>query len=390
MDPIIKKQRIASLILKEKIDELSKSEKEELTSWLQASPKNKKIYARLQEKSFSEDIARYQQISTTRGLDNYRRRYVQTNKRLLGKWYWAAAVAVFIIGIATLFFYQEEHPTVAKTTISPGSSKAMLILNNGEIISLSEKNKTEIVATEELSIRNEGSRLRYTASENTKNEQANNYNELIVPKGGEFTLTLSDGTKVWLNSQSKIRYPVIFNDITREVYLEGEAFFDVAKQKNKPFIVKTREQDIEALGTKFNVRAREEEDRVVTTLLQGSVRMESPRTVNNGYLLKPGQTLNINTTTYQAELIEYAEPTEVLLWINGKLKFKQHSLLEITNIMEKLYDLKFVYDDESLKTERFTGEFSTDNLPDEILNVLMHTNHFSYKKEGRIIRLSKK
>ena len=82
--------------------------------------------------------------------------------------------------------------------------------------------------------------------------------------------------------------------------------------------------------------------------------------------------------------------TEVLLWINGKLKFKQHSLLEITNIMEKLYDLKFVYDDESLKTERFTGEFSTDNLPDEILNVLMHTNHFSYKKEGRIIRLSKK
>ena len=254
MDPIIKKQRIASLILKEKIDELSKSEKEELTSWLQASPKNKKIYARLQEKSFSEDIARYQQISTTRGLDNYRRRYV----RLLGKWYWAAAVAVavFIIGIATLFFYQEEHPTVAKTTISPGSSKAMLILNNGEIISLSEKNKTEIVATEELSIRNEGSRLRYTASENTKNEQANNYNELIVPKGGEFTLTLSDGTKVWLNSQSKIRYPVIFNDITREVYLEGEAYFEVAKDPQHPFHVNARNGvNIEVLGTSFNVEA---------------------------------------------------------------------------------------------------------------------------------------
>ena len=203
---------------------------------------------------------------------------------------------------------------------------------------------------------------------------------------GEF----SDGTRVSLGSTTTFHYAKDFGEKKRIVYLEGEAFFDVAKQKNKPFIVKTREQDIEALGTKFNVRAREEEDRVVTTLLQGSVRMESPRTVNNGYLLKPGQTLNINTTTYQAELIEYAEPTEVLLWINGKLKFKQHSLLEITNIMEKLYDLKFVYDDESLKTERFTGEFSTDNLPDEILNVLMHTNHFSYKKGGRIIRLSKK
>ncbi len=172
--------------------------------------------------------------------------------------------------------------------------------------------------------------------------------------------------------------------------MSGEAYFEVARDKHAPFIVNTKHIKTCVLGTKFNVRAREEEDRVVTTLLQGSVRMESPRTVNNGYLLKPGQTLNINTTTYQAELIEYAEPTEVLLWINGKLKFKQHSLLEITNIMEKLYDLKFVYDDESLKTERFTGEFSTDNLPDEILNVLMHTNHFSYKKGGRIIRLSKK
>ena len=157
MDSIIKKQRIASLILKEKIDELSKSEKEELTSWLQASPRNEEIYSRLQKKSFSEDIARYQQISTTRGLEDYRRRYVHKNRRLLGKWYWAAAVAVFIVSIATLFFYQEEHLTVAKTTISPGSSKAMLVLNNGEVIPLSEKNKTEIIATKELSIRNEGS-----------------------------------------------------------------------------------------------------------------------------------------------------------------------------------------------------------------------------------------
>ena len=190
----------------------------------------------------------------------------------------------------------------------------------------------------------------------------------VMTTGGQRAQTvLPDGSKVWLN-----------------------AYFEVARDKHAPFIVNTKHIKTCVLGTKFNVRAREEEDRVVTTLLQGSVRMESPRTVNNGYLLKPGQTLNINTTTYQAELIEYAEPTEVLLWINGKLKFKQHSLLEITNIMEKLYDLKFVYDDESLKTERFTGEFSTDNLPDEILNVLMHTNHFSYKKEGRIIRLSKK
>ena len=115
-----------------------------------------------------------------------------------------------------------------------------------------------------------------------------------------------------------------------------------------------------------------------------------PRTEENGYLLKPGQTLNVNTDTYQAELIEYNQPTDVLLWINGKLEFKQQSLLEITNIMEKLYDIKFIYKDEALKSERFTGEFSTDSTADEILNVLMHTNHFSYKKDGRIVRVMKK
>ncbi|GLL54231.1 hypothetical protein KUBF_18930 [Bacteroides finegoldii] len=144
------------------------------------------------------------------------------------------------------------------------------------------------------------------------------------------------------------------------------------------------------LGTKFNVRAREEEDRVVTTLLQGIVCVNSPRTENNGYLLKPGQTLNVNTKTYQAELIEYNQPSDVLLWIKGELQFKEHSLLDITNLMEKLYDIKFIYEDNVLKAERFTGEFSTDSTPDEILNVLMHTNHFSYKKEGQVIRLIKK
>ena len=87
---------------------------------------------------------------------------------------------------------------------------------------------------------------------------------------------------------------------------------------------------------------------------------------------------------------EYNQPTDVLLWINGKLEFKQQSLLEITNIMEKLYDIKFIYKDEALKSERFTGEFSTDSTADEILNVLMHTNHFSYKKDGRIVRVMKK
>ena len=214
--------------------------------------------------------------------------------------------------------------------------------------------------------------------------------EVITAAGQRAQTVLPDGSRVWLNASSKLVYHNSFWSSDRQIDLSGEAYFEVARDKHAPFIVNTKHIKTCVLGTKFNVRAREEEDRVVTTLLQGSVRMESPRTVNNGYLLKPGQTLNINTTTYQAELIEYAQPTDVLLWMKGKLEFKQHSLLEITNIMEKLYDIKFIYKDDALKSERFTGEFSTDSTADEILNVLMHTNHFSYKKDGRIIRVMKK
>lgn len=213
---------------------------------------------------------------------------------------------------------------------------------------------------------------------------------VMTAAGQRAQTVLPDGSKVWLNASSKLVYHPSVWKTERRVDLSGEAYFEVAHDRHAPFVVKSKEIKTCVLGTKFNVRAREEEDRVVTTLLHGIVRVDSPRTEENGYLLKPGQTLNVNTNTYQAELIEYNQPADVLLWINGQLVFRQHSLLEITNVLEKLYDIRFVYEDKELKLERFTGEFSTDDSPNEILNVLMHTNHFSYKREGRIVRLRKK
>ena len=384
MDSIIKKQRIASLILKEKIDELSTSEKEELTSWIQASPRNEETYSRLQKKSFSEDIARYQQISTTRGLEDYRRRYVHKNRRLLGKWYWAAAVAVFIVGIATLFFYQEEHLTVAKTTISPGSSKAMLVLNNGDVIPLSEKNKTEIIATKELSIRNEGSQLRYTVSENTKNEQANNYNELIVPKGGEFTLTLSDGTKVWLNSQSKIRYPVIFNDITREVYLEGEAYFEVAKDPRHPFHVNARNGvNIEVLGTSFNVRSYSDENIIETVLEEGSVRMSQGK---DSVILSPGNKATylpnepIRLTTVNTELYT--------AWRHGQYIFMEESVENILKQLSRWYDIEVFYSNDAAKSVVFSGDVRKYDDINTLLEAMEIAGGIHFKINGKTLIVS--
>lgn len=199
---------------------------------------------------------------------------------------------------------------------------------------------------------------------------------------------LPDGSKVWLNASTTLTYRNSVFSPNREINLTGEAYFEVAHRKGEPFTVNSKRIKTRVLGTKFNVRAREEEDRVMTTLLQGSVNMASPGN-EDGYLLKPGQTMNINTTNYRAELIEYNRPADVLVWMTGHLRFNRSTLLEITNQLEKLHDVRFVYTDPSLKTERFTGNFSTDNTPDDILNVLSQTNHLDYRREGKTIHLLK-
>lgn len=213
---------------------------------------------------------------------------------------------------------------------------------------------------------------------------------IATSEGQRAQTVLPDETKIWLNTSTKVIYRNSLWNSDRQVDLSGEAYFEVAHDKHAPFIVNSKQIKTCVLGTKFNVRAREDENRVVTTLFQGSVQVDSPTTGENGHLLKPGQTLEVNATTYQAELIEYSQPSDVLLWIKGKLHFERNSLQEIITTMEKVYDIYFVFEDEALKSERFTGEFSTDETPEDILNVLTQTNHFNYQKKGRTIHLKKK
>lgn len=306
MDPIIQKQRIASLMLKENTIGLNEAEREELNLWRQADPQNERTYTRLHEKDYKKDLSRYRQIDVQHGLERYRERYTQKKTRYLAKWYWSAAAVVFMIGIGSIFFFQKTDHIAPQKSIVPGSSKAMLVLNNGNIINLSDKTHDEIVTTEELIIRNNGTELQYATTENATNKHANNYNELIVPKGGEYTLTLSDGTKVWLNSQSKLKYPVAFNDTNREVYLEGEAYFEVTKDPHHPFHVNAKDRvTIEVLGTSFNVRSYPDENKVETVLEEGSIRMSKGKekvTLSPGYKAVYQPEKGIETTSVNTEL----------------------------------------------------------------------------------------
>ena len=214
-------------------------------------------------------------------------------------------------------------------------------------------------------------------------------NYIVATTAGQRAqFVLPDGSKVWLNASTQLAYKSSLWSRERQVNLTGEAYFEVARDEHAPFIVNSKNIKTQVLGTTFNVRARAAEEKVVATLLKGSIRVDLPRENNEGFILKPGQILNVNTSTLQAELTESSSPRDVLLWIQGKLAFEQVTCLEMTRCLEQHFDVHFYFKDEQLKKERFTCEFRTDDNIEDILSVLSLTKRFQYKIDGNKIYLS--
>lgn len=213
---------------------------------------------------------------------------------------------------------------------------------------------------------------------------------VATPTGQRAQFVLPDGSRVWLNSASELTYNTSLLSKTRKVDLDGEAYFEVEPNKNKPFIVSNKDVQVRVLGTKFNVRARASESRVVTTLLSGSVEVDIASGNGDEVILSPGEILDINTKNNSYILTESASASDVLLWMDGRLTFRQASFREIADCFEKHFNARFHFMDERLKAERFTCEFNTDDNITDILSVLEMTNRFEYKIKGRDIYLSAK
>lgn len=208
--------------------------------------------------------------------------------------------------------------------------------------------------------------------------------------GQRAQVVLPDGTHVWLNSSTQLAYKKEFWSNNRSVDLIGEAYFEVARDEYTPFKVHSKNINVSVLGTKFNVRAHAPEERVVTTLLSGSVCVDDPNIAGEGFILKPGQTLDVDLKTHKAELKEYATPADVLLWINGKIIFEQATLANIVAALEKHFDVHFTIVDNQIKNERFTCQFSTDDRIEQILAVISLTDRLTYRKEAKQVYLMRK
>lgn len=213
-------------------------------------------------------------------------------------------------------------------------------------------------------------------------------NTLYVPAGQRVRLTLQDGTEVWLNSQTKLTYPALFSDNERRVTVEGEAFFDVAKNPQKPFIVSTQGLEMKVLGTKFNVCSYPGEEMIQTSLLEGKLKVYFPDSESNGIILKPEELVTV--TGNQMKIASLPHP-DYFLWRDGVYSFRNEPLIDILKKLELYYDIKIIVKDQSIYKWEYTGKFRQRDGIDNILRMIQKIHQFKIEKdeENNIITLSR-
>lgn len=285
----------------------------------------------------------------------------------------AAAAAILIIILTTYFYTTHTGKTTTtiaqQEDIAPGHNGAILTLSNGSRLTLDSMHNGIIATQGGSQIKLQNGQLAYT---NSRQAEQITYNTLTTPKGRQFRIELPDGSTVWLNAASSIRYPTTFTGAERTVEITGEAYFDIAKQANTPFRIITRHTKIEVLGTQFNVNAYDDEPATSTTLLQGSIRV-------NKDILKPGQ--QAQTTQTAQHIITTADTGKITAWKNGLFNFEDATLEEIMRQLERWYDIKVVYESNIPHLE-FVGKMNRD-MPLSGVLLALRKSEVHFRVEGR-------
>lgn len=296
-------------------------------------------------------------------------------------WYKVAIAATLIGLIATAYFYYQNKNTdttyqsVYKNDVSPGGNRAMLVLANGNSIDLDSAAIGWLRQEGDVNIsKSANGQLVYTGNDG---QSVNAFNKIVTPRGGQYKIVLPDGTGVWLNAASSLRYPVNFGPGERKVELTGEAYFEVAKDAKRPFhVIAARQMDVQVLGTHFAVNAYEDEQDIVTTLLEGSVRVRAG--TYDPATLKPGQQAVFSDKNIA---ISPADTATAIAWKNGDFMLDG----DISTIMRQIarwYDVEVVYE-QSITGKDFLASVPRSSNISEVLRALELTGRVHFKVEGR-------
>ncbi len=375
------------LLFRKYIDrELSQSELKELKEWINESADNKKLFV-----SFLSLHKVDLQLISKDLIDNkeawnkvHRRINVRRRKQLMVRWTVAASVIAIIGFFSALYWSAPElfltrEDSFAQLYPNMGEKKAFLTLSNGKIIPLQGKSKMVISESNGKVVGyNESNHLIYE-----NNRQINYvvplYNKITVPRGGEYTITLSDGTRVWLNADSKLEYPVSFSSI-RNVKLEGEAYFEVAHNKQKPFVVYSRNIKVQVLGTKFNVNSYDP-DHVFVTLAEGKVSVTSPY---ESKTLFPGDQVEMSTNQALSD-VKKVNVNIYTSWVTGTFEFNDTPMEDIVTQLSLWYNVKMKFASPELKQITFTGAILKSKSLGYALELIQRVSNINFEKKENVI-----
>ena len=316
--------------------------------------------------------------------------YDQKSRRMTLRWSVAASVILLIglfVGRAIDGVRDmREDQLLAKSVMQPGTSKAILTMADGEKVMLDRERKLDIQLNERMRVASNGQGIVY--EENGKGVVKEEYNKLVTPIGGEYRLTLSDGTKVFLNAASELKYPVEFMGDRRVVDLDGEAYFEVHKDNQRPFVVRTKGAEVCVLGTSFNVNTYGDDGRIYTTLVNGSVRVLS---VKNGQekVLTPGMQGVMNMQTGQL-MVREVDVESYVAWREGRFVFRTMTLDLIMQQLQRWYDFEVFYQNLELKDYEFRGVIKRDMDLDKVLSVIKATTNVDFEVKGKVITIIKR
>lgn len=380
---------IARIIQKSLKGRLSESEEKLLSDWRKVSDENEHAFQRMISEDFytvgMEKLETYDyRVAYGRFLQKkYQRR---RKRRFLISMARVAAVALPFVMAVVLYvgLNREEEQTLRPSLASnilPGTSKAVLTLANGQMIPLGKETTDSTIITDGTQISASESGITYADGGES---EAVVYNKLDIPRGGEFCLTLSDGTRVWLNSETSIQYPVVFGTKERRVFIQGEAYFEVAKDAKKPFTVQFMSSSVTVLGTSFNIRAYPEEKRSQTTLAEGSVRIYSP---GSSMLLKPGEQAEVKALS--GEMVKKEVDVKTFTsWKNGRFVFEQEPLENIMRTLERWYDIRVIFRDEGAKRISLSGNLKRYGDFSQVMNMLQMTGDVRFELHGNDVYIT--
>ena len=381
---------ISELIYRKQAGLISVKEQERLDEWGNQSEENNEILKRLTtEITLNEKQAKYNTIDSTlawKKIESQTAKQKPKERKLLIDFLKYAAAIVLPLAIGGILVYQsinnaDDYSDAIVEQIKPGTNKATLVLADGSTVNL-EAEKDTLIAGKAL---NRNNKLSYDASGQLAKMEAK-WHKLVVPIGGEYKLQLSDGTVVWMNSDSELKYTDKFIGKQRLVHLKGQAIFKVAKDTVHPFIVKTEAMDVRVYGTEFDVMAYPDEDIVQTTLLEGSVGVDlkNETGIVQTSMIKPNMQIGYYKNGVKGEIKE-VDASKYFGWRDGKFQFDNEKLGSIMRKLERWYGVKFFTQNQEIQQLRFSGEMKRFENFSTILNLLEYGSDVKFEVHGKAV-----